>query len=862
MNLLSSKPSKAIRLLLMVLFVLLMPLFSFGQSSETFYASGTFTVPCYVTSITVEAWGGGGGGGGADDNPAGGSGGGGGGYSSYTISVTPGQNINYTIGGAGTGGKIANGGKGGDGLKTTFLGLTANGGKGGLRDRGNAGAGGTASGGTTNVNGTAGVKGTFASGAAGGFSNGLDGGASRNSNGNGNAAINPGSGGGGGFRSGGPKNDGGNGASGQIKITYTKPTGTITQPTCVTATGSVVLSGLPATGTWTIYQNGTSIGTNTGSTKSVIGLAPGTYKFSVSNGSCNLPDTGDLVIKPLVKTTLKTTGWDNGTPTIDKNIVFDAPYSLPKDGNLEGCSCQVNTGKSVIINEGATLKIYNGVKVLGTGSLTFENNSSLIQINEDSAINSGSIIYKRQSNVIRNSDYTYWSSPVALQTLSKVSPGTTSPYTFWSFNAAGNSWVPEDPLTPMEKGKGYIIRGPEFFPNPLSPLIQAPFEGIPHNGEFTIDIAGVGTSNLIGNPYPSALDAESFLIANREVLQGTLYFWTHNTPIRAAQNTSNEGSGDLVYITDDYASYNLTGGVGTEIKKITTIGNTEPSGENKSNRPTGKIASGQGFFATGKAAGKATFKNTMRVGVDGIAGDNKQFFKTTQSSKNTNAIEKNRVWLNLTNDKGAFKQVLVGYITDATNGYDNALDGANNNGNQFINFYSINDDKNLTIQARALPFDENDVVPLGYSSTIQGSFSISIDEVDGLLTSENIYLEDKSNNTIHDLKKAAYTFDTEKGTFNERFVLRYTDRTLASADFELNDSSVLIAKDKNELKIKSQTEIISQIAVFDLLGRKVFEKTAINSNEFQTSAIRLSNQVVVVKVTLTNGEVISKKVVY
>jgi hypothetical protein len=63
----------------------------------------------------------------------------------------------------------------------------------------------------------------------------------------------------------------------------------------------------------------------------------------------------------------------------------------------------------------------------------------------------------------------------------------------------------------------------------------------------------------------------------------------------------------------------------------------------------------------------------MRVGVGDIKGHNKQFFKTTQSSKSTNAMEKNRVWLNLTNDKGAFKQVLVGYITDATDGYDNAL---------------------------------------------------------------------------------------------------------------------------------------------------------------------------------------------
>jgi len=57
-----SKPSKAFRLLLMVLFVSIMPLVSFGQS-QTFSYTGapqTFTVPAGVTSITVAAWGGGG----------------------------------------------------------------------------------------------------------------------------------------------------------------------------------------------------------------------------------------------------------------------------------------------------------------------------------------------------------------------------------------------------------------------------------------------------------------------------------------------------------------------------------------------------------------------------------------------------------------------------------------------------------------------------------------------------------------------------------------------------------------------------------------------------------------------------------
>ena len=38
--------------------------------------------------------------------------------------------------------------------------------------------------------------------------------------------------------------------------------------------------------------------------------------------------------------------------------------------------------------------------------------------------------------------------------------------------------------------------------------------------------------NLIGNPYPSAIDAELLLNhpENKNLLSGTLYFWTHSTP--------------------------------------------------------------------------------------------------------------------------------------------------------------------------------------------------------------------------------------------------------------------------------------------------------------------------------------------
>ena len=76
--------------------------------------------------------------------------------------------------------------------------------------------------------------------------------------------------------------------------TPTAPTvGTITQPTCTVATGSVVLSGLPA-GNWTINPGG--ITGNTAST-TITGLAPGTYNYTVTNAAgCTSPASANVVI--------------------------------------------------------------------------------------------------------------------------------------------------------------------------------------------------------------------------------------------------------------------------------------------------------------------------------------------------------------------------------------------------------------------------------------------------------------------------------------------------------------------------------------------------------------------------------------
>jgi hypothetical protein len=75
--------------------------------------------------------------------------------------------------------------------------------------------------------------------------------------------------------------------------------GTITQPTCTVATGSVILNGLPASGTWTLTRtpDGTTT-TGTGSSTTISGLAAGTYTFTVTDGisTCVSVASGNVII--------------------------------------------------------------------------------------------------------------------------------------------------------------------------------------------------------------------------------------------------------------------------------------------------------------------------------------------------------------------------------------------------------------------------------------------------------------------------------------------------------------------------------------------------------------------------------------
>ena len=634
--------------------------------------------------------------------------------------------------------------------------------------------------------------------------------------------------------------------------------GTITNIDCVNATGSVVLNGLPASGSWTINPGAI---TGTGTSHTITGLTGGSYVYTVTNASgCTSAATsaGGIVISNNAAVTWNGTAWSNGTgPTSASNIIFNGNYS--STGDLYGCSCEVSTGTSVAFNSGDSMIITNQVRVLGTGTLSFDDTASLVQINNTPTVaNSGVITYTRITTPISNFDYTYWSSPVVGQILYDVSPLTLLDK-FYSYNSFTNNWQQENVGGAMTAGTGYIIRGPQTHMAPAPPSAHmVNFSGAPHNGIINKAIGGAGSSVLIGNPYPSAIDADTFINANTAVIDGTLYFWTHNTSIQLASNITNgtAGSGTYAYTSDDYAAYNLTGGVGTAPAPSSTN-----AGSVSTIAPTGNIAAGQAFFTSSVAAGNVVFNNGMRIGGGGSAANNSQFFKMA-SSKTNKVIEKNRLWLDLYNSQGAFKQTLIGYITGATNDYENAYDGESYNSNAYLDFYSVTKDKNLVVQGRALPFVDEDEVPIGFTTKVAGTFEIAMSKTDGLLANKNVFLKDKLLNTTHNLKTKSYSFTTEKGTFDQRFVIVYADKTLATDDFEELVSGVVVSTKNKEIQIKSVDELIDKVFVYDFTGKLIYTKTGISNTEHKISNLIVGDKALIVKIIFENGGAVSKKVIY
>ena len=524
--------------------------------------------------------------------------------------------------------------------------------------------------------------------------------------------------------------------------------------------------------------------------------------------------------------------WSNGPPDDTKPVVIDGAYNT-NTANLICCELTINNNASLTINSGQYVQIEHDFSNDGTIDILHE--GSLVQVDDDTTISGTGVYYVHKTTPIyADYDYTYWSSPTQSETIGSVFAANPPDYIFRletanfsdmnddTFDDNADDWQGVAGATTMTPGVGYIAMGEGSpFPIVLPPAgtqsQSVVFDGALNNGVINVSVSldayntsgGTGhdsfntNANLIGNPYASAIDINQLYASNNTLLEGTFYFWTHDSAI----SSSNAGPDTYNFTNDDYAT-------------VTTDGTTFNSVKGGSNGTTASqyIATGQGFLANVTANGTLVFNNAMRV-----TGNNTHFLR------NNNSENIDRIWLNLKNDAGVFRQILVGFNDNATDDYRKGQDGQRLENGINTDFYSViqGDSHRFAIQNLAA-FNDAKTINLGIEIVEAGTYEINLDHFEGVfMNGQHIYLEDVLTGILHDFTNGAYSFSSEVVDNDLRFVLRFTNSSLTVEENELDALAIYPNPSSAIFNISYPVDDAISIEVYDLTGKILKQQTGL-----------------------------------
>ncbi|GAA4901396.1 hypothetical protein GCM10023311_28870 [Flaviramulus aquimarinus] len=558
---------------------------------------------------------------------------------------------------------------------------------------------------------------------------------------------------------------------------------------------------------------------------------------------------------------------------------------------------QVNTNTrtiGLIVDSGSKLEVngdsglFNSWYLKLDGDIDLEGESQLIQT-EDSTLDptSSGTLEKDQQGTADTYTYNYWSSPVGMPNNSTnnnsyslpdiftnvsfltsgyngiPSPIQISDYWIWKFanKLSDNyaSWQHVRSTGSLLIGEGFTMKGPGT--GSISTPQNYVLRGKPNNGNINLTISA-GNDYLVGNPYPSAIDAHQFItdngptIADADVgpnINGTLYFWEH----------WGGGSHVLAEYQGGYATYSLAGGVPAASK-----GTNDPdvgTGGTPTKTPGRYIPVAQGFFVTAETGGTIQFNNGQRV-FQTEDGSNSVFTKSTKTKKsNTTNSDKSldtrmKLRLGFNSINTLHRQILITVDPNCTAGYDWGYDSKYIDTQEDDMYWMINNGK-FTIQG-INDINEQTIIPIGIHTKKPGYNSITIDKLENTPESLKIYLHDKELSIYQDLKQNHYETYLEAGHYLDRFEITFSkSQTLTVKDIDNLQIEVYFSNEKNSIVINNpNSEMIESVEMFNILGQSLF-KFEINANDkhlkYNASQIKAGNYIIKIE---TEYGIVSKKV--
>ncbi|PWA04150.1 choice-of-anchor D domain-containing protein, partial [Flavobacterium psychrotolerans] len=573
--------------------------------------------------------------------------------------------------------------------------------------------------------------------------------------------------------------------------------------------------------------------------------------------------------------------------------IVQVSHNITESSNNVDLGMFVDSGINIIMNNDN--KIQNDWYLKLDGKIDLQGKSQLVQTtNSDLEVTSAGSIERDQQGQSNKFNYNYWSSPVgALSITSNNNPFTvdgvmkdgtdpaniqnitwtnglngaaTSPITlstYWIFkfqnvSAIYANWARIAQTGSLLAGQGFTLKGSDA----ATATQNYTFVGKPNSGTISTPIAA-NNSNLSGNPYPSALDANAFINANLASTSGTLYFWEH---------FSTNPSHVLAAYQGGYATRNLVGGVAP-------VSPAGISGLGSSLRQPGRyIPVGQGFFVDGSATGgNIVFDNSQRAFFkEDNAASNIMFRQNLNGSPLATTPFNNSddiipiesafasVRLGFNSANNFHRQILLGFMNErATSGIDPGYDAIQND-NQPNDMYFMNHGKQLVIQGDGY-FNPSNIYPLGVKTALDGNVKFNVDARDRFDISQKLYIYDNTTSLYHDISNEAFEIYLPVGTVNDRFSLRFKNAALDVNNFDLNDNvKVAFTNSDNMIIVKNNLldTTVKSVTLFNMLGQSLstWKIKDEDQTKIQIPVYNLSTGTYIVKVFTTKGE-ISKKII-
>lgn len=511
-------------------------------------------------------------------------------------------------------------------------------------------------------------------------------------------------------------------------------------------------------------------------------------------------------------------------------ISSDAFFNINAD-------CYVLTNNDVIINSGGLLSL-RGCATIG-GTLTNSAGTSGLVVHSD-ASGTGSLIESSGVSAtverfITQDIYHYITPPVTGQNISLLQSGTahTDFDLFWyDENHAGG----QGPLWIDASGQaGNLAVGQGYAYTYMPESRTLGFTGTTNQGTLSVPVTYTYNSevssnewyfgwNLVGNPYPSRINAETFIDdADNSDIYGTLYFWDEGAVYSNGEN--------------DYGSLNKTG--------------STSGGGGKT--PNGIIGVGQAFMVhygsgTGQTSSTVSFKNNMRVHDEAV------FFKNSDPW---------RFMISLENEAGSYNETLIGFVPEASNGFDNKYDGAKLKGNPNIALYTKlvqEDGLDYAIQALPMQLEDGVLVKLGMNAIQTGMHTLKVQRIENFNDTVSIYLEDSYLNKFTNLRsQPEYHFAVENaGVTDERFILHFNGYGVGTEEISTPKNNYHIYAYYGDIIIEINEPCDFTAIAYDASGRQLTSKKAVNTTKVRLK-LSASTGIYVLSI-IGKDHVINKKI--